>query len=114
MRKHRKDEPAERTLAETTLGDALDLRSRGLKQRIVLHPRGARRHARHTAEARIDVTHKAGAARLAPIAAQFHQMDAPSRRIGFLSPQQISRTRGQTESAVHAIVEQISTGSRLM
>ena len=45
---------------------------------------------------------------LAAVAPQFHQVNAAPRRIGFLSPQQIGRTRGQAEAAVDAVVEEIA------
>jgi hypothetical protein len=56
------------------------------------------------------VAHEAGAARPAAVAPEFHEVDTPSRRIGFLSPEHVGRTRRETEAAVDAVVEQISAG----
>ena len=108
MRKHREDHPAERAVAEAAPGLALDLRPRRFEQGVVLHARRARRDARHAPEARVDVLHEAVGRGFAAVAPQFHQVDAAAGRIGFLSPQQIGRTRRQTEAAVDAVVEEIA------
>ena len=108
MRKHREDHAAERAIAEAALRLALDLRPRGFEQRVVLHARRARGDARHAPEAGVDVLNEAGARGLAAVAPQLHQVNAASRRVGFLSPQEIGRARRQAEAAVDAVVEEIA------
>ena len=108
VRKHREDQAPERAVADAALRLALDLRTRGFEQRIVLHARWARRDARHAAEAGVDVPDEAVAVGLAAVAPQLHQVNAASGRIRLLAPQQIRRAGRQAETAVHAIVEEIA------
>ncbi len=87
MGKHRKDQPPEQPVAEAAVGFALDLRTRGFEQRVVLHARRACGDARHAAEARVDVPDEAVAGGFAPVAPQLHQVNASSGRIRLLPPQ---------------------------
>src|SRR6266571_2472009 len=70
------------------LGVSFDLRARGLDEFSVVHARRTSSHARHAAEAAIEV--------------------ANPFRIHLLSPHHISGTYRKTKAAVHAFVDDFS------
>src|SRR5579859_5088095 len=83
----------------------LNLRTRGLNQLAVVHTGRARGHARHAAEASVEVPHPLRRNLRLAFRCKFHQQDAPARRVHLLVPQNVRRAGGQTEAAVHALVD---------
>jgi hypothetical protein len=109
MREQGKNHLAKRPVAETPAGFTLHFRACGFQQRVVLHAGRTCGHARHTSQTSIDMFDEAGRIRIAAIPAQFHEVDAPPWRVGFMAPQQIGRACGKAEAAVDAVVEEIAS-----
>jgi len=79
-------QPPVRALQRRSLEVALDLRARVLDQLVVLHARRAGRHARHAAEAAVEVLdHR----RRDLLVALLHQHYPPARRVHLLAPQHV-------------------------
>lgn len=76
---------------------------RGLDQPVVPHPRRACGHARHAAQAPVEVRHRRVGQRSA-VQHLGQQVDATARRVHLLAPQLVCRARRQTEAAVHAVL----------
>ena len=91
---------------------ALDLRPHPLDQLVVLDARRARGHARHAAEAAVEVRDHLGRDRLALLVADAHQHDAPARRVHLVLEDRVGRARRQAEAAVHAVLDQVRLGRR--
>ena len=111
VREHGEDRPAEGAIAKAAMRDPLDFGPRRLEQRIVLHARGTRRDARHAPETCVDVLDETFGVRFAAVAPLPHQMDAPTRRVRFLPPQQVGGTGRQTEAAMNAVIKKLARWS---
>ena len=83
---------------------AFNLRTRSFDELAVIHSGRARGHAGHAAEAGVEVADPLGSHLRGAFGGQLHQIDATARRIHFLPPQNVSGTRGQTKTAVDALV----------
>ena len=106
----REDRLAEQPVGPRARHVALDLRPGGLQQAVVLHPRRARRHARHAPEAAVDVRREGAVERDLPVLGHLHEVDPPARRVHLLAPQRVGGAGRQAEPAVHAVVEQFLRG----
>lgn len=89
---------------------ALDLRTGGFNQFIVLYTGGTGGNAGHTAEALIDMGREGGVDADIILRDHLHQLDATAWRVHFLAPERIGRAGGETEAAVHAVGEQFGIG----
>ena len=87
-----------------------DLRANLLDQTVVLHAGGTRIDACHAAEACIPVAHHLLVHADLSARREVHEQDAPARRIHLLAPEQIGRTRGKAETAMHAVGDQSRIG----
>src|SRR4051812_19614250 len=86
---------------------ALQMRARALDQLVVLDPARARGHARHAAEAAVEVLDHLLGDRRALLVADPHQHDAPARRVGLVLEHRVARARRQAEAAVDAVLDQV-------
>src|SRR5262249_32227788 len=91
-------------------GVALDLRARLLDQPVVLHAGRARGHARHAAEALVDVRDHLGRDLRALLVADAHQHDPPARRAPLVLEHRVAGAPRQAEAAVHAVADQVQLG----
>src|SRR2546421_12504878 len=85
---------------------ALDLWARGLDEFVILHTRRTSRHAGHTAQASVDVSSKRCIDADLALRGHLHQLDAATRRVHLLAPQQIGGAGRQAKDAKHAISDQ--------
>ena len=92
---------------------AFDLRARSFDELAVIHPGRARGHASHTAEAGVKMADPLGSHLRRSFGGELHQVDAAARRIHFLAPENVRGTRGQTKTAVNALVNN-GRGGRMM
>ena len=103
----REDQAPEQPVARRARHVPFDLRPGRLHQLVVLHARRARRHARHAAEAGVEVARELrGDLRLA-FPGHLQQVNPSPRRVGLAAPQGVGRARREAEPAVHAVGEQI-------
>ena len=103
------DQPPVRALERRALEVALELRARVLDQLVVLHPGRAGGHARHAAEAAVEVRHERRRDLVVPL---LHQHDPPARRVHLLAPEHVRRAGRQAEAAVHAVADQVELRAR--
>src|SRR6266508_1974180 len=105
VREEPEDQRPEGAVATRARVAALDLVAGGLDQLVVLDPRRAGGHARHAAEAPVEVADHLVVHGLA-LEPDLHQVDAAPRRVHLLAPQQVGRAGRQAEAAVDAVVDQ--------
>src|SRR5437588_5179784 len=84
---------------------ALDLLARRFDQLVVLHAGWAGANTCQAAETQIEVPRHGVVERLS-FQPFLHEVDAATWRIHLLAVENIGRAGGQTEAAVHAIVDQ--------
>ena len=84
---------------------SFDLCARGLDQFSVVDAGRARGHAGHAPEAAIEMADPFGVDLRRAFPGKFHQIDTAARRIHFLVPKNVSGTCGETEAAVHTLVD---------
>ena len=70
-------------------------------------PGRARGHARHAAEAAVEVRDHLGRDLRALLVADAHQEDPPARRVHLLLEDVVARARRQAEAAVHAVADEV-------
>ena len=97
---------SENAVGQATLVVTLDLRTGPLDERPVLHAGWTGGYAGHTTQTRIEMSHERRRYARPSIGGCLHQIDAASRRIHLLAPEQVRRTAGQTEPAVYALVHE--------
>jgi hypothetical protein len=108
IRHHGEDRLAEPSIHDRSWMLALDLAPRRFDQRRVLHAGWARGHARHAAQARVEMADEAVRHPGAPLEAGLHEIDPAARRVHLFAPQHVRRAGGETEAAVHALVDPVS------
>ena len=99
------DELAEAPLRGRALVVAFNLRARGFNQFAVVHAGGAGGHARHAAQAGVEMAHPFVVQRSRAGGRHVHQVDASARRIHLIAPEEVGGTNRQAEAAVHAFVQ---------
>lgn len=110
VRKEREEQGAKELIARGAVRAELDLGARLLDERVVLHARGAGRHAGHAAEAAVEVGDGRGGHGGLPRGDRLHQVDASAWRVGLAAPRLVGRAGGQAESAVNAVVDELLVG----
>jgi hypothetical protein len=100
------DQRPEGTVAPRPRVAALDLLAGGLDQLVVLHAGRAGGDAGHAAKALVEVADHLVVHGLA-LQPDLHQVDAATRRVHLLAPQQVGRAGRQAEAAVDAVVDQL-------
>src|SRR5258706_6174300 len=90
-----------------------DLTPGRFDERRVLHAGRTRGHARHAAEAGVEVTDEAVGHFGAPFESGLHEVNPPARRVHLFAPQHVRRAGRETETAVHALVDPVSQRGRL-
>jgi hypothetical protein len=86
---------------------ALDRDARLLDQPVVLDAGGARGHARHAAQAAVEVLAHGVVQLDPPLLERRHQVDAPARGVHLLVPERVGRATRQAEAAVDAVGDQL-------
>ena len=99
------DDPARCPVGQGTPVPALHLGARGLDQLVVLHAGGTRRHARHAAQALVEVPDRRVLQRIA-LEPLLHQVDAAAGAVHLLAPQHVRGAGREAEAAVHAVADQ--------
>ena len=107
VREDLEDQPAQQALAGRAAVVLLDVRARRLDQAVVLDARRARGHARHAAEAAVEVLDDGVGQRHRAVDEAAHQVDAAARRVHLLVPERVGRARRQAEAAVDAVGDQL-------
>src|SRR5262249_48956367 len=85
-------------------------RARLLDQPVVLDAGRARGHARHAAEALVDVRDHLGRDLGALLVADAHQHDPPARRVRLVLEDRVAGACGQVEAVVHVVADQVQLG----
>ena len=88
----------------------VDLRAGLLDEGAVLHARRTGGDTGHAAETRIEMPDERVGHPYSSVESPFHERDAASRRVHLRAPQKIGWTRGKTEPAVHARVDERPIG----
>ena len=86
--------------------------ARRLDQPVVPDTGRARRHARHAAEAAVEVLDDRAVERDRAVEPRLHQLDAAARRVHLLAPEQVRRAGRQAEAAVDAVARQLANHRR--
>src|SRR4051794_16438782 len=110
VREQLEDRLAVRALLPRARLAALHLRAHALDQLVVLHARRTRRHARHAAQAAVEVGDHLGRDLLALLVADAHEQDAPARGVHLLLEDRVARAGRQAEAAVHAVPDEVHLG----
>ena len=113
VREELEDHFPERAVGEAAPVVALDLGADRLDQLVVPHAGWARRHARHAAQARVEVLHIGVVERDRALLAQLHQVDPTAGGVHLLAPQRVGGAGGQAEAAVHAVGDPV-VGRRMV
>ena len=101
------DRPPPGALGQRPVAVALDLRPRLLDQLVVLDARRAGGHARHAAQAAVEVRRHLRRDLRARLVPDAHQHDPPARRVGLVVEDDVARAGRQAEAAVHAVADQL-------
>src|ERR1043166_2375403 len=98
-------EPTDETaLRISEHANALSLSARVLEELGVVHPGGASRHARETAETKIHFISEGFRGFEPVVGNRAHQGDASARAVAFELRRIVSRARWQAHAAVHALL----------
>ncbi len=107
VREDLEDQPPQQALTGRPAMVLLDVRAGRLDQAVVLDARRARGHARHAAEAAVEVLDDGVGQRHRAVDEAAHQVDAAARRVHLLVPERVGRARRQAEAAVDAVGDQL-------
>ena len=110
MREEFEQQATEKSVGERASTVPFDLRPRGLDQLVVLDARRAGGQTGHATQAGIEVTHERVAHGHLTLQSKPHEVDPAPGRVHLLAPEQIGRAGGKTETAMNAVIDELSRG----